>query len=75
MFLTPEDRDRLLNPAVINRFISAELPTPETDPDGHLTAVIELMMIHGPCGVDNPSALCMVSPGPGQPKVYLKGYL
>ena len=54
LFLHPHDRDRLLDLAVIDRFISAELPQPEDNPTGRLTEVIKSMMVHGPCGSWNP---------------------
>jgi len=61
VFLSPEFRNQLLEPAIIDRLISAELPTPDTDPDGQLTVIIQSNMLHGPCGTDNPNAPCMVS--------------
>lgn len=74
VFLSPEDRNQLLRPEIIDRLISAELPTPETDPDGSLTQVIESSMVHGPCGIDNPDAPCMVSRREGQPKTCSKKF-
>ena len=68
VFLSPDFRSKLLEPAVIDQIICAELPTPNTDPDGHLTAVIESMIIHGPCGRDNFDAPCMVSEDSRAPK-------
>ncbi|KAL4578339.1 hypothetical protein LXL04_014460 [Taraxacum kok-saghyz] len=40
----------------IDKYISAELPDPTTDPDGY--RVVSEMMVHGPCGLANPSAPC-----------------
>ncbi|KAL4579076.1 hypothetical protein LXL04_015211 [Taraxacum kok-saghyz] len=40
----------------IDKYISAELPNPTTDPDGY--RVVSEMMVHGPCGLANPSAPC-----------------
>ena len=73
LFLHPNDRDRLMDPAVINRYIYAELPRPENDPDGLLTDIVKRMMVHGPCGQYNPQAPCMVAK-PGHPPVCSKGY-
>ena len=74
-FLRPQDRDRLPDPAVVDRLISAEMPRPVSDPDGRLTEVGRKMMVHGPCGVYNPSAPCMVSSRPPTcSKVFLKAF-
>jgi hypothetical protein len=66
LFLHPEDRDRLLDPAVIDRVIRAEFPLPEDDPDGILTEVVQTCMIHGPCGADFSTAPCMVNADNGK---------
>lgn len=50
---------RCLMPKFIDTIISAELPTPDEDPDGVLREIIPEMMLHGPCGKFNPSAPCM----------------
>ena len=74
VFLTPKHRRRLLEPAVVDRLISAELPTAESDPDGHLTTVVGSVMVHGPCGAANPNAPCVQSQGNGLPKVCSKRF-
>ncbi|EMR68302.1 putative atp-dependent dna helicase pif1 protein [Eutypa lata UCREL1] len=61
VFLNPKDRDRLLDPANIDRVIRAEIPGPDIDPDGRLRKVVESTMIHRPCGENNPNAPCMVN--------------
>ena len=50
---------------MIDRFICAELPRPENDPDGLLTDIVKRMMVHGPCGQHNPQSPCLVAKGPG----------
>ncbi|GJS49151.1 DNA helicase [Tanacetum coccineum] len=40
----------------IDDYISAELPDPVEDPEGY--KVVSKLMMHGPCGVANPSASC-----------------
>ncbi|GKB18818.1 DNA helicase [Tanacetum coccineum] len=40
----------------IDDYISAELPDPVEDPKGY--KVVSKLMMHGPCGVANPSASC-----------------
>ena len=44
-------------PALVDRFISAEIPDPNEDPLGY--ALVAEHMIHGPCGSYNPNAPCM----------------
>jgi hypothetical protein len=63
LFLEPDDRDRLLDPAIIDLVIRAELPLPQHDPDGVLMEVMWMCMLHGPCGTDNPNVPCMVNAG------------
>nr|GEV63719.1 DNA helicase [Tanacetum cinerariifolium] len=41
----------------VDRFISAELPDPEVDPEGY--KVVSELMTHGPCGAANTSAPCI----------------
>ena len=74
LFLHLYDRNRLLNLAVIDCFISAELPQPEDDPTGRLTKIMKLMMVHGLCGSWNPWVPCMVSLRPGLPLTCSKRY-
>ena len=44
-------------PAVIDQYISAELPDKETDREGF--DLVERHMIHGPCGKQRPLSSCM----------------
>ena len=44
-------------PSDIDALVSAEIPDPETQPA--LYALVETHMVHGPCGVLNPSCPCM----------------
>ena len=74
LFLDPYDRDRLLDPAVVNRFVCAEIPHPENDPDGLLTGVVTRMMVHGPCGQHKPQAPCIVAKAAGHSLVYSKRF-
>ncbi|GKB33692.1 DNA helicase [Tanacetum coccineum] len=41
----------------IDIYISAELPLPSVDPEGY--RIVSELMMHGPCGLANPSATCM----------------
>nr|GEY30580.1 DNA helicase [Tanacetum cinerariifolium] len=52
-----DDRDKIQHAANIDRYISAELPNPKTDPEGY--RIISEMMVHGPCGPADPTATCM----------------
>ena len=74
IFLHSEDREQLLNPDNIDKIVSVELPTPEEDPDGTLRRLVESVMIHGPCGNDNPVAPCMASLRSGRSNVCTKRY-
>ncbi|XP_010527539.1 PREDICTED: uncharacterized protein LOC104804874 [Tarenaya hassleriana] len=49
-FRTPTARD-------VDMFISAEIPDKAKDPEGH--SLVEELMIHGPCGIQNPYSSCM----------------
>jgi hypothetical protein len=51
----PEDKPH--SPAIVDRIVSAQLPDPETDLE-YFKAVTKHMM-HGPCGILNPSHYCM----------------
>jgi hypothetical protein len=42
---------------LIDSFITAEIPDPETDPLGY--ALVPEHMVHGPCGAINMNAPCM----------------
>lgn len=50
------DSKRNLN-ANIDTFVSAEIPDPAIDPVGY--AAVKSLMIHGPCGLQNPKCACM----------------
>ena len=74
LFLYPHNRDRLLDPAVINCFISAELLQPKNDPISCLTKIIKLIIVYSPYGSQNPQAPYIVSLGLGLSPTYLKQY-
>ncbi|KAJ9557468.1 hypothetical protein OSB04_012082 [Centaurea solstitialis] len=46
-------------PEEVDKFISAEIPDPNNDP--RLFNIVSKLMIHGPCGLANTSAPCMVN--------------
>jgi hypothetical protein len=54
IFLSPEDVTRHRDPRNIDNIIRAEIPTAAEDPTGELRAVVTKVMIHRPCGTDNP---------------------
>ena len=57
LLLWIQEHSRVRTNAQIDRYVSAELPNPASDPEGY-RIVTELMM-HGPCGLVNRSAVCM----------------
>ncbi|GJS10486.1 hypothetical protein Tco_0367282 [Tanacetum coccineum] len=52
-----DTKDKIQDAEEIDQYISAELPDPILDPDGH--KVISEMMVHGPCGLVNANTQCM----------------
>jgi hypothetical protein len=55
IFLSPEAR--LKNAEDIDRVVSAQLPDPEQFPQ--LFQLVTKLMVHNPCGTENPNAPCM----------------
>ena len=61
------DQDRSITPEFVDSMISAEIPPDPEETDDpseaaerkHLRDIVLANMIHGPCGVDNPSNSCM----------------
>ncbi|GJY34350.1 hypothetical protein Tco_0418819 [Tanacetum coccineum] len=51
-------KDKVPNVEHINKYISAEIPDPNDDPD--LYKLVSDFMMHGLCGEDDPSQACMV---------------
>nr|GEZ78285.1 DNA helicase [Tanacetum cinerariifolium] len=52
-----DDKDKIHHATDIDRYISAELPDPKTDPEGY--RVISETMVHDPCGPADPNSSCM----------------
>ncbi|XP_076910528.1 uncharacterized protein LOC143568203 [Bidens hawaiensis] len=50
---------KIHNPKDVDKFISAEIPNKDSDPD--LYKLVSDHMIHGPCGDANPKCTCMVN--------------
>ncbi|XP_076881935.1 uncharacterized protein LOC143530216 [Bidens hawaiensis] len=50
---------KIHNPQDVDKFISAEIPNKDSDPD--LYKLVSDHMIHGPCGDANPKCTCMVN--------------
>ncbi|XP_028807349.1 uncharacterized protein LOC114762065 [Neltuma alba] len=57
LFLATETM--LDTPQDIDRFISAEIPNKDEEPE--LYEAVSIYMMHGPCGVANPKSPCMVN--------------
>ncbi|GKE08800.1 DNA helicase, partial [Tanacetum coccineum] len=51
-----DNKDKIQRAEDIDQYISAELPDLENDPQGYM--VVSEMMVHGPCGLTDPSAPC-----------------
>nr|GEY14265.1 DNA helicase [Tanacetum cinerariifolium] len=52
-----DNKDKIQDAKDVDRYISAKLPDPKTDPEGY--RIISEMMVHGPCGKADASASCM----------------
>lgn len=59
LFLSAEDRARLLDPDQVDRVVCAEMPTVDIEPTGDLFRVVTNNMLHSPCGSADPKAVCM----------------
>lgn len=57
MLIILRGEDKLCTRTNIDWLISAEIPDPEEDLE--LYNLVKSCMIHGPCGVQNPSSVCM----------------
>ncbi|GKC12396.1 ATP-dependent DNA helicase PIF1-like protein, partial [Tanacetum coccineum] len=53
-----EHEDKITTTAKIDKYISAEIPNKNEDPE--LYQIVTDHMMHGPCGADNPSCPCTV---------------
>jgi hypothetical protein len=51
------DKDRQVSAALIDSYISAEIPDPVVDPLGYI--LVSEFMMHGPCGELNDKCVCM----------------
>ncbi|GKC64429.1 putative PIF1 DNA helicase/replication protein A1-like protein, partial [Tanacetum coccineum] len=51
-----ETKDKITTTAKIDKYISAEIPNKDEDPD--LYQIVTDHMMHGPCGPENPSCPC-----------------
>ena len=60
--------DQFLEASQINEVIYTKLPTVETDPNGELTRIVTLVMLHSPCGDVNSYSPFMSSTQDSYPK-------
>ncbi|KAA6407222.1 MAG: hypothetical protein FRX48_09024 [Lasallia pustulata] len=51
----------VIKPSWTGSIVFAELLDLEQDPTGELAGIVRSVMTHGPCGVHNPTAPCMVN--------------
>nr|GFA36545.1 hypothetical protein [Tanacetum cinerariifolium] len=59
LILLLEPEDKLITAAHIDKYISAEIPDKDKDPE--LYQIVTDQMIHGPCGAERPSCPCTVN--------------
>nr|GEV44267.1 DNA helicase [Tanacetum cinerariifolium] len=52
-----DNKDKIQDAKDVDRYISAELPDPKTDPEGY--RIISEMIVHGPCSKADASASCI----------------
>ena len=64
-----------MDPVVINRYISTELPQPWDNPTRQLIEVIRTIIVYGPYGANNLNAPYIVTGTLGRPLTYLKRFL
>src|SRR3954467_11391750 len=74
LFLDPSDRDRLLDPIVVDRFVYTELPRPSTNPDEILTEIVTRIMIYGSYGIYNPQSPYIVAKALSHLSTYSKRF-
>ena len=74
LFLYLYNRDRLLDLAVINYFISIKLLQLEDNPISCLTKIIKSIIVYSLCGSQNLQAPYIVIPELGLPPTYSKRY-
>jgi Helitron helicase-like domain at N-terminus len=55
IWLAPEDKPN--TEAAVDKIVCAEIPDPAQFP--HLHRVVTTSMLHGPCGAEDPNAVCM----------------
>ena len=60
ILLIVQHNDKPQTPHDVDMRISAELPDPRDPEQAELLRVLLYSQIHGPCGVRNPNAPCMV---------------
>ncbi|XP_076901087.1 uncharacterized protein LOC143555409 [Bidens hawaiensis] len=58
IYLFLHSEHKIHNPENTDKFISAEIPDPNEDPE--IYSLVTDHMMHGPCGVANPKCPCMV---------------
>ncbi|XP_074373829.1 uncharacterized protein LOC141714197 [Apium graveolens] len=57
MLIWLDDESKRNLAANVDKFVSAEIPDPLTDPVGY--EAVKYLMIHGPCGLENTKSPCM----------------
>ena len=63
-----------MNPMVIDRYISAELPRPQNNPTRQLTNIIQTIIVYRPCSANNLNTPYIVAGSLGYLLTYLKQF-
>ena len=72
LLITLHQDNKIHSPDDINKFVSAEIPNPEINPQ--LYQAVMKHMVHGPCGKHFPNSPCMEAVGNSDLKICSKEF-
>jgi len=70
-----QDYNTLIDFVVVDHYISTKLLRFYNNPTGQLIDIIQTIIVHRPCGTDNPNALYIVTGALSYLPTYLKRFL